>query len=373
MGILVDKFKEGLKEINENPELKMLKEFGEQAENHFLYENDGVTEFISEQMDKLITSPDAEETKQKKVLIIDDLDRLDPEHIFRLFNVFSAHFDQVNYYENSIEGEIRNDNKFGFDKIIFVCDIENIRKIFAHKYGGEVDFSGYIDKFYSTEIYQMIHKDSFDSIIYPYLKDTLMRFNTSGYTSYYLVIKYFVEYLFTGNQLSLRDIQKLKNFRGKELIATGGNLKEVEIPLDKLGASYSCLMNDYGFLVSLKLLSYFFESNVVLLKKIKAAFCYASTDSEYVFRHEAKKLVSQLILFAEKDVHKFSVDNGEFQYDLNEALKLNYTISKDESVYREDTVQYRVNFKDPKFEVSKGNFYYLLKKASEVLLDSGVI
>ena len=46
-----------------------------------------------------------------------------------------------------------NDNKFGFDKIIFVCDIENIRKIFAHKYGAEVDFSGYIDKFYSSEIY----------------------------------------------------------------------------------------------------------------------------------------------------------------------------------------------------------------------------
>ena len=77
--------------------------------------------------------------KNKTVLVIDDLDRLDPDHIFRLFNIFSAH-------THSITGE----NKFGFDKVVFVCDIENIRKIYAHKYGEGVDFSGYMDKFYSV-------------------------------------------------------------------------------------------------------------------------------------------------------------------------------------------------------------------------------
>src|SRR5690606_21895589 len=61
-----------------------------------------------------------------------------PEHIFRLFNVFSVHFNQ--HYET---------NKFGFDKIIFVCDINNIKNIYHHKYGNNVDFVGYIDKFYS--------------------------------------------------------------------------------------------------------------------------------------------------------------------------------------------------------------------------------
>ena len=30
---------------------------------------------------------------KKTVLIIDDLDRIDPEHIFRLLNVFAAHLD----------------------------------------------------------------------------------------------------------------------------------------------------------------------------------------------------------------------------------------------------------------------------------------
>jgi hypothetical protein len=76
----------------------------------------------------------------KTVLIIDDLDRLDPDHIFRLFNVFSAHFDS------------RIDvNKFGFDKVVFVCDIENIKRMYEHRYGKGVDFFGYMNKFYSSE------------------------------------------------------------------------------------------------------------------------------------------------------------------------------------------------------------------------------
>ncbi|WP_121966745.1 P-loop NTPase fold protein [Myroides sp. N17-2] len=110
------------------------------------YEMDATSQFIFDLVDRLKGDelPDQEEIEEDKkrtnktVLVIDDLDRLDPDHIFRLFNIFSAH-------THSISGE----NKFGFDKVIFVCDIENIRKIYAHKYGQGVDFSGYMDKFYS--------------------------------------------------------------------------------------------------------------------------------------------------------------------------------------------------------------------------------
>lgn len=94
----------------------------------------------------------------QSVLIVDDLDRLDPEHTFRLINIFSAHFDKID-----------NSNKFGFDKVIFVCDFENIRKIFHHKYGPEVDFSGYSDKFFSLIPYQFDNrqyiKEKIDDII----------------------------------------------------------------------------------------------------------------------------------------------------------------------------------------------------------------
>jgi len=105
------------------------------------YENDNLTQLIYGLINEL-----KGKTDKKTVLLIDDLDRLDPEHIFRLFNVFSVH--------NQSYGEIDQKNKFGFDKIVFVCDLENIRKIYQHKYGSEVDFKGYINKFYSTEPFE---------------------------------------------------------------------------------------------------------------------------------------------------------------------------------------------------------------------------
>ncbi|UFH52564.1 hypothetical protein [Spirosoma sp. KNUC1025] len=79
---------------------------------------------------------------RQNVLIIDDFDRLDPEHIFRILNILSVH-------NNSYNGK----NKFGFDKIIIVCSIDNIENIFEHKYGANANFEGYIQKFYSTDIF----------------------------------------------------------------------------------------------------------------------------------------------------------------------------------------------------------------------------
>lgn len=90
---------------------------------------------ISTLIKNLVNRIKEEKSGALSVLVIDDLDRLDPEHTFRLINIFSAHFDKIN-----------NSNKFGFDKVIFVCDFENIKKIFHHKYGPAVDFSGYSDK-----------------------------------------------------------------------------------------------------------------------------------------------------------------------------------------------------------------------------------
>ncbi len=80
------------------------------------------------------------------ILVIDDLDRIDPEHIFRILNIFSAH-DKL------------GENKFGFIKVILVCDINNIKHIYHHFYGKNVDFFGYINKFYSSEVYEYSNKD----------------------------------------------------------------------------------------------------------------------------------------------------------------------------------------------------------------------
>lgn len=94
---------------------------------------------------------------KEAVLVIDDLDRLDPEHIFRIINIFGCHLD---YQKN------KDSIKFGFDKIILVCDINNIKVIFQHKYGRGVDFFGYIDKFYSKSIFCYLSKDLYTIVTY---------------------------------------------------------------------------------------------------------------------------------------------------------------------------------------------------------------
>ena len=169
---LFEAYKKGKEDINTDSDLKMLYDFKNETQDNFLLEYDHVSQFVASKLDDIVEI-NKTYIRLQKVLIIDDLDRLDPEHIFRLFNVFSAHFDHVNYYPND---ENIKDNKFGFDKIIFVCDIENIRKIFAHKYGADVDFSGYIDKFYSSKIYHFNKNKSIqkfiDEIFRPHASDS---------------------------------------------------------------------------------------------------------------------------------------------------------------------------------------------------------
>lgn len=118
-----------------------------------IYEMDDVSMLIGELLGRIKDLGDSAKEKRKSVLILDDLDRLDPEHIFRLLNVFSSH----NIDENQ--------NKFGFDKIIIVCDLENIRSIFHHKYGAETDFAGYIDKFYSFIPFEFDNREEMRDIV----------------------------------------------------------------------------------------------------------------------------------------------------------------------------------------------------------------
>lgn len=80
--------------------------------------------------------------KKKSILILDDFDRIDPEHIFRILNILSIHM------------ESDEENTFGFDRIIIVADIKNIKNIFHHKYGKNTNFDGYFDKFFTLRIFE---------------------------------------------------------------------------------------------------------------------------------------------------------------------------------------------------------------------------
>lgn len=112
-----------------------------------IYEEDGYTTLIRMAIEWISQdhSLNGEERKAKKpVLIIEDLDRLDPKHLFRILNVVSAHIDDSD--RPDIVG-----NKFGFSNIVLVMDYDVTKHIFHHFYGAEACYEGYMSKFLSRE------------------------------------------------------------------------------------------------------------------------------------------------------------------------------------------------------------------------------
>lgn len=99
-----------------------------------IYEDDLKTQLIRLSLQLISTS-----SQKENIIVIDDLDRLDPEHIFRILNILSAH----NKHFDS--------NKFEFNRVIAVCDINNIQHLFEYRYGEHADFEGYIEKYFTYE------------------------------------------------------------------------------------------------------------------------------------------------------------------------------------------------------------------------------
>ena len=112
-----------------------------------IHEEDGYTKLIKKAI-KWISqdhSLNGEVKKAKKpVLIIEDLDRLDPKHLFRILNVVSAHIDDSK--QPDIVG-----NKLGFNNIVLVMDYDVTKHIFHHFYGAQACYEGYMSKFLSRE------------------------------------------------------------------------------------------------------------------------------------------------------------------------------------------------------------------------------
>lgn len=112
------------------------------VEKFFKEVRENVDTIATDYLSHLLRTKIAElKTEKKSVLILDDFDRVDPNHIFRILNVLSAH----------MEGD--EDNKFGFDHIIVVADIRNLQSAFHYKYGAQTEFWGYFDKFFTVRPY----------------------------------------------------------------------------------------------------------------------------------------------------------------------------------------------------------------------------
>lgn len=195
---LYDKFEEFASDKIKS-EGDILAEFMERIENipGSLYQNDIIKKLIN----KLLSTRGVEENNQEtqnseNILIIDDLDRIDPNHIFRILNIFAAH---LNY---SNELKFNNSIEINFDKIILVCDINNIRNIFHSKFGSNSDFNGYIDKFYSKNIFYFQNRKSLEIIANEAFKNIEYNNKSEG------DIEYWNSFLFRDNSLP-RELFKL--------------------------------------------------------------------------------------------------------------------------------------------------------------------
>lgn len=162
-----------------------------------IYEEDAYTQIIRGGLDYLRNRLDDEGGSKKSVLVIEDLDRLDPGHLFRILNVISAHIDNQDYLDNISK------NKFGFDNVVLVMDYDATRHIFEHFYGKDASYNGYMSKFMSTEPFRYSLRDLAIPMLHRKLEEQL---GTQIVKMWFGVIYPRLQ------ELSIRDIARLYDF-----------------------------------------------------------------------------------------------------------------------------------------------------------------
>ena len=108
-----------------------------------IYEADPITAILTD----IIKTWKKQYPRRKVCLVFEDMDRIDPAHIFRILNVISAHMDYGYKYGVSPKSDSLAGNKFGVDNIVVSLDYDNLKHIFHHFYGPQASFDGYINKF----------------------------------------------------------------------------------------------------------------------------------------------------------------------------------------------------------------------------------
>lgn len=123
-----------------------------------LYEHDAYTKMIESGIE-YIGNPTKPQGGKKPVLIIEDLDRIDPGHLFRILNVLGAHIDTN-----------KDENKFGFENIVVVLDYITTEHIFYHFYGQDANYYGYMSKFMSCYPFEYSIKEIAKDYVYDYIE-----------------------------------------------------------------------------------------------------------------------------------------------------------------------------------------------------------
>ncbi len=199
---ILDRFLAAKKTYEEKKHLadEYLKVFEKQRGG--LYEKDGYTELIRETVKWIQEDHGTNHKAKKTVLIIEDLDRLDPQHLFRILNVLSAHIDDTSNPDKVC-------NKFGFDNIVLVMDYETTEYIFHHFYGANANYQGYMSKFLACEPFRYSFRSYLEQDLISQLK---RNFSINEMYPYMINLQDKI------SSLSMRDITRLCNFDTQDRI-----------------------------------------------------------------------------------------------------------------------------------------------------------
>ena len=183
------KYNEG-KIASKGDKYPSLDEFWKKIENSpsSWYEQSIINEIIKDSLKNI------SDNEEKSILIVDDLDRVAPDHVFRILNVLFVNDNYLNI-----------GNKFGFDRIVLVGDLENLKQMFFHKFGKGVDFDGYIDKFYSVEIFRYSNDDAINFYF-------ANQFQTNLKEDSHNFLRSILQWALESKNLNLRQLFKFKHF-----------------------------------------------------------------------------------------------------------------------------------------------------------------
>lgn len=150
------------------------------------FENKGIYEFdpITTILNDIIKDWKKNHPRKKVCLVFEDMDRIDPAHIFRIMNVISAQMDYGYKFGFSPRSNSSFGNKFGVDHIVVCLDYDNLKHIFHHFYGQNACFDGYINKFCDRGIFHYSLKEQVQQY---YVKELALVTSMDGKTIEYLM------------------------------------------------------------------------------------------------------------------------------------------------------------------------------------------
>lgn len=264
--------------------------FLKKVEENKIIENDNLSQLINEKITALKWKA------KKSILILDDLDRIDPEHIFRIMNVFWAHFDVER--ENKI-------NKFWFDKIMLVWDYDNLKSIFHHKYWEKTDFRWYIDKFYSSNIYFFDNSKVVNSVT----KDIIAAMKCDdkdlalSLWTYWIISSLLNEILVQATllnshqKLNLRELLKWVKYSLQELKDNRQKQTFAKKKIYYLGISVIVLISIFWWKK---------DVFVSLLKEIMSNYSYSNSFSQGLYHRISNFFINDLYTFNSIDINKYN-------------------------------------------------------------------